>query len=76
MTENAQLWFSQELIAAPPMACAGHKTRTESGPGRPFTWNTTFTVNTLMAKMYHTMSATGNVIKHNLKNTKKKDIFH
>lgn len=27
MTENAQFWFNQELIAPPPMACAGHKTR-------------------------------------------------
>lgn len=59
------------------MACAGHKSRTESGPGRPFTLNTTFTVNTLLEKLYHTMSATGKVIKYNLKNTKKKRIiFH
>lgn len=53
MTENVQLWFNQESIVAPPVACAGHKTRTESGPGRPFSWNTTFTVNTLMEKIYH-----------------------
>lgn len=71
MTENAQSWFNQESTTAPPMACAGHKTRTESGPGRPSTLNTTFTINTLMEKMYQTMSATGKDIKHNLKN-----IFH
>lgn len=77
MTENAQFWFNQELIAPPPMACAGHKTRTKSDSGRPFTLHTMFTVNTLLEKMYHTMCAAGKVIKYNLKNTKKKyNIFH
>lgn len=76
MTENAQLWFNQESITASLMACARHKTRTECGPGGPFTWITAFTVNTLMEKMYQTMPATGKVIKHNLRNTKEKDIFH
>lgn len=64
MTENAQFWFNQELIPPPPMACAGHKTR------QPFALNTGFPVNTLLEKMYHTMSA--KVTKHNLQEYEEK----
>lgn len=54
-TEDAQFWLNQELITSPPMVCAVHKNRTDDQ--RVALAGFSY-MNTLLEKMYHTVSTT------------------